>query len=134
MACGVWGDVMRRVFAAGCAVVLAGCASKSEDVAPTYVSPLTYQSFTCPQIGEEAQRVSAQAAQVAGVQDSNHTKDIVATTVGVLIVWPALFLNHGDNQTTAQLALLKGQMDALQQESIRKNCGFQFQTAPPPKT
>jgi hypothetical protein len=125
---------MRRFVAAGCAVVLAGCASKSEDVTPTYVSPLTYQSFTCPQIGEEAQRVSAQAAQVAGVQDSNHTKDIVATTVGVLIVWPALFLNHGDNQTTAQLALLKGQMDALQQESIRKNCGFQFQTAPPPKT
>lgn len=125
---------MRGIVAAGCAVVLAGCASKSEDVAPTYVSPLTYQSFTCPQIGEEAQRVSAQAAQVAGVQDSNHTKDIVATTVGVLIVWPALFLNHGDNQTTAQLALLKGQMDALQQESIRKNCGFQFQTAPPAKT
>lgn len=103
------------------------------DVAPSYVSPLTYQSFTCPQIAEEAQRVSAQAAQVAGVQDSNHTKDIVATTVGVVILWPALFLNHGDNQTTAQLALLKGQMDALQQESIRKNCGIQFQ-APQPKS
>ncbi len=116
------------------ALLLAGCASKAADVAPTYVSPLTYQSYTCSQIAEEAQRVSAQAAQVAGVQDSNHTKDVVATTVGVLIVWPALFLNHGDNQTTAQLGLLKGQMDALQQESIRKNCGIQFQSTASPKS
>jgi hypothetical protein len=68
------------------AVSLAGCASKSSYIAPAYVSPLTYQSFTCQQLTAEAQHVSAAAAAAAGQQDSQATKDAVATTVGVLIV------------------------------------------------
>src|SRR5215471_3237750 len=80
----------------------------------------------------EATRVSAAAAAAAGQQDSQATKDAVATTVGVLIVWPALFLIQGDRQNAAQLAVLKGQMDAIEQASIQKNCGIQFRAAPPP--
>jgi hypothetical protein len=94
---------------------------------------LQYQSFTCPQLAAEAQRVSAAAAQEAGAQDSQATKDAVGTTVGVVIFWPSLFFIGGDKQTAAQLAQLKGQMDAIQQASIQKNCGIQFQTAPPPQ-
>jgi hypothetical protein len=113
-------------------VTTVGCASKSGDIAPVYVSPLQYQSFTGPQLTAEAQRVSAAAAAAAGQQDSQATKDAVATTVGVLIVWPALFLIQGDKQNAAQLAQLKGQMDAIEQASIQKNCGIQFRAAPPP--
>jgi hypothetical protein len=39
-------------------------------------------------------------------------KDAVATTVGVIVFWPTLFLIGGDKQNAAQLAQLKGQMDA----------------------
>jgi hypothetical protein len=113
------------------ALFMTGCASKSADIAPAYVSPLQYQSFTCPQLTAEAQRVSAAAAVAAGQQDSQATKDAVATTVGVIIVWPALFLIQGDKQNAAQLANLKGQMDAIEQASIQKNCGIQFRAAPP---
>ena len=113
--------------------MLAGCASKAADITPSYVSPLQYQSFTCSQLGQEAQRISAAAAAASGQQDSQATKDAVATTVSVIVFWPALFLVGGDKQNAAQLAQLKGEMDAIQQESIQKNCGIQFQTAPPPK-
>jgi hypothetical protein len=126
--------VRDRFVAVVAALSLAGCASKSADVAPAYVSPLQYQSFTCPQLAEEARRVSGAAVTASGAQDSQATKDAVATTVGVVIFWPSLFFIGGDKQTAAQLAQLKGEMDAIQQESIRKNCGIQFQTAPPPKT
>ena len=57
---------MRRWVSIITAVSLAGCASKSADVAPAYISPLTYQSFTCQQLTAEAQRVSAAAAAAAG--------------------------------------------------------------------
>jgi hypothetical protein len=93
---------------------------------------MQYQSYTCPQLAAEAQRVSAAAAAQSGAQDSQATKDAVATTVGVIIFWPSLFFIGGDKQTAAQLAQLKGQMDAIQQASIQKQCGIQFQTAPPP--
>jgi len=125
---------MRRVVIPGIALLLVGCASKAEDVTPTYVSPVQYQAFTCPQLAAEAQRVSAAAAAAAGAQDSQHTKDAVATTAAVIIFWPAAFLVQGDKNNAAQLAQLKGQMDAIQQESIIKNCGIQFQQAPPPKS
>lgn len=121
-----------RIVAVITALSLAGCTSKSADIAPAYVSPLQYQSFTCPQLTAEAQRVSAAAAAAAGQQDSQATKDAVATTVGVLIVWPAFFLIQGDKQNAAQLAQLKGEMDAIEQASIQKNCGIQFRQAPPP--
>lgn len=122
---GIFGAVLAALF-------MAGCASKSADIAPAYVSPMTYQSYTCPQLAAEAQRVSAAAAAAAGQQDGQSTKDAVATTVGVIIFWPTLFLIGGDKQNAAQLAVLKGQMDAIEQASIQKNCGLQFRPAPPP--
>jgi hypothetical protein len=123
---------VRRWVSIITAFSLAGCASKSADIAPAYVSPLTYQSFTCPQLTAEAQRVSAAATTAAGQQDSQATKDAVATTVGVLILWPTFFLVQGDKQNAAQLAQLKGEMDAIEKTSIQKNCGIQFRAAPPP--
>jgi hypothetical protein len=58
----------------------------------------------------------------------------VVTTAAVIVFWPAAFFVGGDKQTAAQLAQLKGQMDAVQQESIAKKCNIQFQTAPSPKS
>jgi hypothetical protein len=114
------------------ALALAGCASRAADVTATYVSPMQYQSYTCMQLAAEAQRVSAAAAAAAGNQDSQATKDAVATTVGVIVFWPTLFLIGGDKQNAAQLAQLKGQMDAIEQTSIQKQCGIQFRTGPGP--
>jgi len=109
---------------------LAGCASSSADIAPSYISPLQYNGLTCQQIGLEAQRVSARATELAGRQDDKRTNDAVATTVGVVLFWPALFFIEGDKQTAGELARLKGEFDALQQASVQKNCGMQFQQAP----
>jgi hypothetical protein len=125
---------VRNSIVAFMALSLAGCASKAADIAPTYISPIQYQSFTCTQLAQEAQRVSAAAVAASGAQDSQATRDAVATGVAVVIFWPSAFFVQGDKQNAAQLAQLKGQMDAIQQESIIKNCGIQFQSAPPPRT
>jgi hypothetical protein len=110
---------------------LAGCASKSSEVTPSYVSPIMYQNYTCPQIAMEAQNVSSHAAEMAGAQDDKRTRDQVATGVAIVVFWPAAFLVGGDGNTAAELARLKGQMQALEQASVMKNCGIQFRQAPP---
>jgi hypothetical protein len=126
---------MRIIFAAGIAAALVtGCAKEASQVGPTYVSPITYQSYTCPQLAEEAQRISARAAEAAGVQDQKATNDKVAMGVGIVIFWPALLFTKGNDENTAELARLKGSMDAIEQASIAKHCGIQFQPAPPPKS
>jgi len=119
---------MRSVGVVALAALLAGgCASSSDKITASYVSPLQYEGYNCRQLAEEAQRVSHRAAAAAGAQDSQATKDAVATTVGVVIFWPALFLIGGDKQNAAELARLKGEMEAIEQISIRKKCGIQFQ-------
>jgi hypothetical protein len=68
-------------------LALAGCASKSADISPSYVSPVTYQNFTCEQLQAEAQGVSQRAAVAAGQQDKARKNDTIKTTVGVILFW-----------------------------------------------
>jgi hypothetical protein len=104
----------------------AGCASRSEDVAASYVSSSMYSSYSCRELNVEAQRVSAAAAAAAGVQDSARTRDAVATTAALVVFWPAAFFVGGNSAQTAELARLKGQMQAIEEASIQKRCGIAF--------
>ncbi|WP_460449076.1 hypothetical protein [Alsobacter sp. SYSU BS001988] len=122
--------ISRAVAVLGC-VSVAACASRSENIAAAYVSPVSYQSWSCSQISEEAARVSSRAAQLAGVQDSKATGDAVATGVGVVLFWPALFFIKGEGATAGELARLKGEMEAIEQVSVQKRCGIQFRRATP---
>ncbi|MBI1173132.1 hypothetical protein GC209_17210 [bacterium] len=124
---------MKTLFltmAMGALILASGCAKESADIAPQYVSPLQYQPYSCRQIAAEAQSVSARASSLMGVQDKKASSDKVAMGVGLILFWPSLFFLHGNSETTAQVAGLKGQMDALEEASIQKNCGIVFQHAP----
>ena len=122
---------MRMVFGVAIvALAAASCAKDSNQVGATYVSPVMYETYSCAQLAQEAQRVSARAAQAAGVQDEKSTNDKVAMGVGLIIFWPALLFTKGNDENTAELARLKGQMDAIEQASIQKRCGITFQRAP----
>jgi hypothetical protein len=115
------------ISAAVAATLLAGCASRSENITAAYVSPLTYESYNCRQLGEEATRVSTRAAQAMGAQDSKATGDAVATGVGLILFWPAVFFIKGDGASAAEVARMKGEMEAIEQASIRKDCGIKFE-------
>ena len=113
----------------GLAVGLGGCATYSDKIAPSYVSPMQYESLNCNQLREEGSRVSGRAIQVMGAQDSQATRDSVVTGVSAVIFWPALFFIGGDKTTANEVARLKGEMEAIEAASVRKNCGIQFQRA-----
>jgi outer membrane murein-binding lipoprotein Lpp len=118
---------MRIGAAIALSALVAGCASKSNEISASYVSPIMYQNHTCPQLAAEAQGVSARAAQVSGAQDQKRTSDQIATGVAIVVFWPAAFLVGGDGPMAAELANLKGQMVAIEQASIQKQCGISFQ-------
>jgi hypothetical protein len=125
---------MRILGIVALGAALGGCASSSADITPAYVSPVMYQAYTCQQLAQEAQAVSTRAASLSGVQDSKRTNDGLATAAAVVIFWPAAFFVGGDKQTAAELAQMKGQMVAIEQESNMKRCGIQFQGPRPPGT
>jgi hypothetical protein len=47
--------------------------------------------------------------------------------VSLVLFWPAIFFVGGDNASAAEVARLKGEMQAIEQANIAKNCGMQFQ-------
>lgn len=111
------------------AAVLAGCATKAEDIASSYVSTVQYQNFSCNQLGTEANRVSARVGELTGVQNKKASNDAVATGVALVLFWPAAFMISGDKQTASELGRLKGEMDALERASIEKRCKIEFRKA-----
>lgn len=123
----------RQVVVAAAFAVLSGCASKSSDISAAYVSPVLYRSLTCEQLALEAQSVSARAITASGQQDQKATGDAVAMTVGLVVFWPALFLMKGDGAQAAEVARLKGEMEAIEHASIANNCGISFAKEPPKK-
>jgi hypothetical protein len=120
------------ILATGAA--LGGCASSSSEITPAYISPVMYQQYTCPQLAQEAQAISARAAALSGVQDSKRTNDGLATAAAIVVFWPAAFFVGGDKQTAAELSQMKGQMVAIEQAANMKRCGIQFQGPRPPGT
>lgn len=100
---------------------MAACASKSDNISAAYVSPLQYQGYNCNQIRSELARVSRRVNEVAGVQDSQASKDSVALGVGMVLFWPALFFMIGKDKEE-ELARLKGEYEALEQAAIQKDC------------
>jgi len=118
----------------GSAVSVSGCAKKPEDIKASYISPLTYDQYTCEQLGAEAQRVSARASEVMGVQQKKASGDAVAMGVGLILFWPALFFIKGGAETESEVARLKGEMDTIEQVAIQKQCGFTFDRPEPPKS
>lgn len=103
-------------------VILCGCASSSDEIAADYVSPYTYQDYSCPQLAAEIERIGARVHQVAGSVDSASTNDKVATGVGLVLFWPALFMIKGNGAEQAELARLKGEYDATNEAMIQHNC------------
>lgn len=116
------------------AILLAGCASSSDKIAAAYVSPNQFNNYRCDQLSEEAQRISQHVARVSGIQDQKASNDAVATGVALVVFWPAALLISGNDQNSAELARLKGEMEAIEKMSIQKSCGIQFRRdAPPPR-
>lgn len=100
------------------AALVGGCAKKASDIQATYQDPRRYESYMCHQLRDEAERVS-RAADAA--YDEQNSKSSVAGVVTV----PKSWFRTGDSSDVI-VARAKGDMQAIEQASMRKNCGVLF--------
>jgi hypothetical protein len=119
--------IRQSIAVAALAALVSGCATSPKDIAPSYVSPILYQNLTCDQLAQEAARVSQAAAAATGAQANQAGKDAAMMGVGLVLFWPSLFFIGGDKGNASEVARLKGEMQAIEQANISKNCGMQFQ-------
>ena len=110
------------VGAAISAALVAGCASKSEDVSAAHVSTTGYKAFTCDELVAEREALKAKIGEVAAAQDTKAGNDAAAMAVGAIVFLPALlFLAAGDDKS-GELSRLKGEFDAVTAVAKDKDC------------
>lgn len=112
----------KPMLAIGAAVLLVGCASGSKDIRSSYVSPMTYENYTCQQLVTENERLQRQITSVAGAVDKKAHGDKVKMGVGLVLFWPTLFFLKGDGVEAQEYARLKGEHEAFEEAYARKNC------------
>src|SRR5215475_8055924 len=104
-----------RIACVGATVAVlaaSACAPTPESIAPSYVSDVPYQSYTCQQLGEEQVRLD-HALGTASSQQNTARSNAVAG-------WILLGLPTGSmsGQSIApQIALYKGQLEAVHRAS-----------------
>lgn len=98
-------------------MLLSGCATKPQNIAPMYVSEMGYMNYTCEQMALEQARLSLALASESHAQLQARSND----TVGVIFLGLPVSSLAGSNRA-AQIARLKGELEALQKAAIAKNC------------
>lgn len=88
--------------------------------APTPFEPLL--RLSCTELDGATDAVSQQAAELAQAVDSRRGGNFIALGVGVMMFWPALAAIRSNEPEAAELALLKGEYEALRQASHHKDC------------
>ncbi|WP_228027205.1 hypothetical protein [Pseudaquabacterium pictum] len=120
---GLAAQAMRRAAAVVLGIgLLAGCATRSDQVAPSAADPATYAGWDCDRLHDELDTVQQRAADVAYAVDSRVGNNMIALGLGVTVFWPALLAMRPDGLEATQLAELKGRYEALRTVLARQSC------------
>ena len=103
-------------------LVFTGCASSSNGIATSYVTPLQYQPYDCIQLASESQRIQVRVNDLGGRLDQASSNDKVLMGVAMVLFWPAAFALGGTKAQEAEYGRLKGEFDAVQIAAIEKKC------------
>jgi hypothetical protein len=112
----------RAALAAVAAVLVAGCATRAENVRPVPASPAEFLSWSCDRMLSEVDGVQKRAADLAWAVDQRAGNNILALGLGITVFWPAMLALRADGPEAAELARLKGRYEALRQAMDERRC------------
>jgi len=119
-------------FAAGLAALASACTSQSDYIAPSYVSPSTFEHLTCRQIGEEQKRITRAEATGGRLDGKPGDPDDIALLKArwkrsrrCRLKRTAISnFNTDDGAARASQILLDTRCTNLRQKRMRQNCGI----------
>jgi hypothetical protein len=104
------------------ALAQAACASGPSSIDARYVSPNTYQAWSCPQLFDEKARVSSELERTSGLQKENATTDAVLVGAGIIITPLLLIGLAATKDRKDEIGRLKGEYEALDLNIKTKQC------------
>jgi len=104
------------------AAAQAACASGPSSIDARYVSPNTYQAWSCPQLFDEKARVSSELERTSGLQKENATTDAVIVGAGIILAPILLIGLAATKDRKDEIGRLKGEYEALDLTIKTKQC------------
>lgn len=116
--------VMHALIAVALVAValVAACAKRPENIQPRFASATPYRALACEQLNEERSRVNAELARIEAMQRENAKADAAFMTVGLVLLWPALFGLAATTDRAETIAAMKGERDAMDLAAREKGC------------
>lgn len=103
-------------------VALSACAPAPDQIAPTPTSATIYGNLSCSQISAEQASVISQLNPLVQAQQTAADNDSAAMGIGLILFWPAALLAAGGPDYQAQIAGLRGQINALNTAALQRGC------------
>ena len=108
---------MKKTVSIPALLLLAACAAKPENIQASYISPMTYDGYSCSQLLQESSRIESALVTASKKQNDARTGD----TIGVILLGLPVSSLSG-SAVAPEIAKLKGEKNTLQQTLIAKNC------------
>ena len=115
---------MKKTFVYLSIIILASCSSakKAAEISPVYIPSTTYSSMTCQQLSQEAEVFRQRIPQAEAAVEKHYSDQKTTEVVAWLLFAPAVFLYDSGQKEATDLAVLKGQLDAVRQSQMNKKC------------
>ena len=105
--------------------LIVSCATSPDKLNTQYIPASTYSNLDCDQIAGSLRQKNARMESLYVKLKSESQTDSTQMAVGMLLFWPTLlFLEGGDSPDAATYSRLKGEVEALNEISITKRCGY----------
>ena len=97
-------------------------AQKASEVTAIKVSVAPYLKMSCRELASEQNDLFNQAQAAGAEVDSTYSSDKTTELVTWILFAPAAFMLDGNQDEAAQLASVKGRLDAVQDAQKINNC------------
>jgi hypothetical protein len=117
-------DIKKKIISFATIFLLTACSSakKASEVSPVYIPSTTYSAMTCSQLAQEAEVFRQKVPQAEAAVEKHYSDQKTTEVVAWLLFAPAVFLYDGGQKEATDLAVLKGQLDAVRQAQMNKKC------------
>ena len=106
--------------------VLSSCttAKKASEVAAVYVPAANYANLDCDQLFQTAEQLRSKTPALERAVDESRKTDKVKEQVAWWLFAPAAFLLDGNAAEQTDLAMARGQLEAIRNAAIKAKCNI----------
>jgi len=97
-------------------------AKKAYEVDPAYVSYSAYDNRSCKELLILAEEIKQQTPTLERKVNETRRKDKVREQVGLWLFWPTYFFMEGNAEEQTDLALARGNLNAIRTAALKKEC------------